>query len=334
MNSQNTLSEAPTKLTENNVSVTNQIESFSHQDEALKAVATEMTKDALDSLPDGEILPITFAFADVSASQPMGAFITDSYILGNAYDINLRSAPVVTTKSLKMGWYDTTTDEPLELEEIMDEVQSWGWDKDETENTMKLFVVWNQGETKIIKIDTHETNFESPEKNEVLSWIKRGVGGLNTLAKLPALITFTCAFFFYWHIVGWTGKSFKTVAHAAKAFYGVIRGIKVAPEGISCIEKIIGQKLNMKTWGGKFSKCSRIAKGLWMLGIVIGVGIAFYAWYQIASQGGWEDRAMAIGGVYFIISVLYILALELIALISGGVILVSQQFSFGTLHNL
>ncbi|MBN1190315.1 MAG: RICIN domain-containing protein, partial [Dehalococcoidales bacterium] len=74
LNSQNPLSSAPSALTDNDVTVTSQIESFSHYDEALAEISTVMTPDALDSLDENQVLPIIFAVENSSAGKALDEF--------------------------------------------------------------------------------------------------------------------------------------------------------------------------------------------------------------------------------------------------------------------
>ncbi|RLI11272.1 hypothetical protein DRO35_05320, partial [Candidatus Bathyarchaeota archaeon] len=92
LNSQNSLSDASDKLTENNVSVNHTIKSFSYSYEALENIVGNLTNTVLDSLPDDKLLPIIFAIKEVTASKSMESFINSTnYILGSNYDIDLTS---------------------------------------------------------------------------------------------------------------------------------------------------------------------------------------------------------------------------------------------------
>jgi len=182
LNSQNSLSSVPAKLTEHNVSVTHEIKHFSHQDAALIAVLN-MTRDALKSLPEGKTLPIAFAYADSFAGKGMRE-LSDGYILGNDYDVNLTDEPKITTKMIRMPWYNTTTDERLEPAEIIDEVKTWGLDDNETVNVATFLLIWSYGEGRITKIGVKECDFVQPEKNTVLVYIMEGVLALRILAGL------------------------------------------------------------------------------------------------------------------------------------------------------
>jgi hypothetical protein len=185
--SQNPLSSVPAKLTEHNVSVTHEIKHFAHQDAALIGMMN-MTRDALHSLPDGKTLPIAFAYADTFAGKAMRELGSGSYILGDDYDVNLTDEPEITTKIIKMPWYNTTTDERLEPAEIIDEVETWGLDDDEKAITTLLLLAWALGDMSMPRIGAHEADFYTPEKKEILERVSEGVDAMRWLAEASLII--------------------------------------------------------------------------------------------------------------------------------------------------
>jgi len=311
LNSQNGLSQQLGKLAENNVSVSHLGGSYSHQDEAVKAIATELTQNALAALPEGN-LPILFALEDTYADSSMDVFASDSsYELGNSYDIDLSTAEESTIKTLKMSWYDTSSDLLLDFDDIVDEVESWGGSEEEDEDTLKYLMVCQEGEIKLTKVGGIETITELPEKNETLQDIRTLSSGLRGLVLVPAV-----AYGFGFFMMAWNtkGVSLKAAGKAASNMYKLVRGIKVAPEGIKQLESVMGKSLG-KGQISKFSKLCRAAKVLGIIGFLAGVGISFYAFYQIASQHGWSSFGIALGALYGGLMLFYLVATVLIAMI-------------------
>lgn len=309
LNSQNSLLLAPDKLAENNHSLDYLIRSYAHQDEAMQGVAGDLLEQALDTLPDGRKLPVLFAMEDVSAGVNMEKFSTGSVtVSATHFVIDLTVQDKIVTKSLKVSWYDTGTDELLDFEEIIDVVTGWGWAPEEEENTVKLLLVCDQGEIKITNIDSTVTSKDLPERNQVLLKLQGGCGILRFMAMMPALMNGAGFFVNAWRTPGVT---LKTACRAASTFYSYIRGMKVTSQGITQVEKILGHTLNK----GLFAKFGRAAKVLKVAGIIIGVGISFYAFFQIASQQGWTDFGVTLGAVYGGLLLFYFAAVALIALI-------------------
>jgi hypothetical protein len=63
------VSDMPSDLIEHNVTVNSTIQSLSHQDEALMAVTSNMTPDALQSLPKDLIIPILYVFRYLASTS-------------------------------------------------------------------------------------------------------------------------------------------------------------------------------------------------------------------------------------------------------------------------
>jgi hypothetical protein len=166
--SNNTVAEAAAALPGLNVTVTSDIRQFAHTDAVLQEVAGNMTLSAVRSLPKGRTLPIAFSFADTAATDGMDGVVTDSYLLGDTYEIDLTAVPAITSKAIKLPWYDTSTEELLDLEGIMKEVRSWNWSAEEVANATILFMLWSSGEMSTTRIGSHDLQVDTPEKAEVL----------------------------------------------------------------------------------------------------------------------------------------------------------------------
>ena len=56
----------------------------------------------------------------------MDDLVSGSFTMGDTYAVDLGAAPVITTKTMKMTWYNTSTNESLEIDEVLTEIQEWG----------------------------------------------------------------------------------------------------------------------------------------------------------------------------------------------------------------
>jgi hypothetical protein len=250
------VADMPSILTANNVMVTSNTSSFSHQDEALVELVGNLTPDALDSLPDDMILPIFIAFEDNFTSKAMGDYVSGSYIMGDTYAVDLSAAPVITTKTMKMTWYNTSTNESLEIDAVLTEIQEWGQEKgldDDTLATMMgLVLAWDAGESTVIRVGSVDTEFDTIGKSDVLDAIESyGIAGVEVIATsiLP--------------------------------IYTVIRTFRMKPTVLAKALNIGRWKLLRSNWKsitkckvGWVGKLGRLDKALGIIGLIIEIGIA------------------------------------------------------------
>jgi DNA-binding ferritin-like protein (Dps family) len=328
--SQNTLSSVPAKLTEHNVSVTHKIKHFAHQDAALIGMMN-MTKDALHSLPEGKTLPIAFAYADSFAGKAMRE-LSDGYIMGTDYDVNLTDEPEITTKIIKMHWYNTTTDERLEPAEIIEEVETWGLDDDEKAITTLLLLAWALGEISMPGIGTHEADFFNPEKKRTLEMIGKGVRWADI-----------CAEFF---VIGGVYLIANYMNLLYKLFLGVdeawaIRLDEMGATRVASTEMLIQKFLLAKmtvTWEGAdytigdwmelfryqsaetralnevlagdvataTDRIMAVAKWIGRVLIILAVVLIIAEFLYIAYKEGWTGFGFALGAAYAIMGLIYL----------------------------
>jgi hypothetical protein len=308
LNSSNPLSDAPGILEGNNVSVSHDYVEYAHQDEALQGAAG-LTEQALDTLPDDQELPIAFAIEDQSASVWLDEVVGDNYVLGSSLSFDVTAEEVVTAKTLKMNWYDTAEDKPLDIEEIVAMVEGWAdYDAMEREQTLKLLLLWDMGEIEITSVGDRDISFDRTEGQFILLKIRGGFGGLKALSLAPGLILGAYTF-----LKTWAGAA--SLAQAGKAtatFYKVVRGVTVAPGSLASAESILGKSLSQSKW---LTRISRLARFCYVIGIVIGVGMAIWAFVEIGRQYNWSSRGTAAAAIYASLYLGYLVLLEMIALI-------------------
>ncbi|ADI74152.1 Ricin B lectin [Methanohalobium evestigatum Z-7303] len=294
---QTCIDEMPDKLhDEHNVTIDYQTGSAGHQDKALAMVTSKITPDILSSLPEDIIFPVIGVFEDDFRQTSMDDLAVESSVTGSSFDIDLKSQPLTTTKSMKMSWYDTGTDETLTTENVLEEVQEWGIDNSIDEDTlatfMNLVIAWETGETTVTKIGNIVTDFSSPEGDDVLD-------AINSFGI--ASVSFVCNL-----IIGGT------------ALYSYIAFTKIEP-----LAKIAGQtnwKL-MKAMSESISKVStgtlgfvnRASSVISAIGWAVVGAVAFYAFWSIAKSEGWSEYGVFVGSLYATLMVLYAVALWAIA---------------------
>ena len=112
-NATTTVYDIPSLLAAHDISLSVLSETFEHEDAALQWLTANATMKALDSLPDGKVMPLLFALEDRRASMDLANLVTISHILGNDLRMDLTTSDIVTTKSMKTPWYDTDGIQPL-----------------------------------------------------------------------------------------------------------------------------------------------------------------------------------------------------------------------------
>jgi len=181
-NSTNHVVDMPAILASNNVTVANQIDSFSHRDAAVEALTNDLTPNALASLPANSSLPIVTATEDLSVHLELSKFAANPLLMGNSFAVDLSGMPVLRTKALKTPWYNTSSYESLPIEALMAEIAAWSEDDDTSYNLMSLMLYWNTGEKSIATDGSPGTDDELVDLEQVKDTagkiVESGLAGL------------------------------------------------------------------------------------------------------------------------------------------------------------
>jgi hypothetical protein len=289
------VADMPPDLLAHTVTVNSTIRSFAHQDEALMAVASTMTPDALQSLPKDLFIPVLAAFEDRFTRKDMDDLLAAS---GTTFAIDLRSEPLITTKTMKMSWYNTSSNESLESEPILAELQDWGQAQGlSTENlaTLKsVALAWNVGETTVTSIGTDMTDFNYPEGLDVVNDIKDYglIDGLQFIAD--------------------------SVRRAGTAYY-FIKFMKLEATASAGSSGVKLMKASLKTWAktqtGFLKAVKRVAKALEALGWVVEIGLALYSFFAMSISSGWSGFGIFVGTLYATLSIIFAVLLYAISCI-------------------
>lgn len=295
---QTSLGRMPTVLEDHNVTVSSKMDFAGHQDEALAKMTGEMTSDALSDLPAGVILPVIGVFEDDCKYLTMDDMATGPYITGNSFNVDLGDRPLVTTKSMKMTWYDTDTNESVGTEDMLEEVRQWGMsrvlDEDTLATMMSLVLAWETGEYTVTRIGELETDFTFPEGYAILDAI--GNYGISAISFACNLITGTAAVYSYIAFV-----RIEPLANVAgQTSWKLLKAMFASVSKIS---------------NGFVGLANRIGNVLNVIGAIIVGALAFYAFWSIASEDGWSSFGVGIGAWYASLMILYAVALVAIAAI-------------------
>ena len=173
-NSTSNLLETPNLLNNQDIEIFSQLGSFSHKDEAFMSLTNELMPNVLSALQAGagsQVLPVINAFEDDFVSLDLSQMVPVT--AGTSWGANLTAEPIVTTKTLRMALYNTTTLRSLEPEDVISEVKTWETDPEAKTTLISLMVAWNVGEQLTTKVGSNLTIFQAdPQLNQITKNIK------------------------------------------------------------------------------------------------------------------------------------------------------------------
>ncbi len=158
-NSTTTLWDMPAILAANNVTILNRTESFVEKYQAFVQTSNELIPEVLNSLPANLILPIIIGNEDRSKTVELSDTLTGTYIMGSSKGINLTAVSLITGKTMRMSFFNTSSLKVLTFQEIMVEIEGWGLDTNSTIILMTMIWKWNVGESFVTKTDDLPTDF-------------------------------------------------------------------------------------------------------------------------------------------------------------------------------
>jgi hypothetical protein len=153
-NSDNHVADMPAVLDANNIDVDQQLATFAHRDSAMVSIANQMIPDALDSLPADVNLPVITLFEDSVASVDLSEF---DPTLSNSFNIDITAQPIMTSKTLKTNWYNTSDRQVMETGNVMANIKNLGQSDQTTYCLMTLMLYWNTGEQSLDGLGVPQT---------------------------------------------------------------------------------------------------------------------------------------------------------------------------------
>ncbi|UCG55092.1 MAG: hypothetical protein JSV32_02425, partial [Dehalococcoidia bacterium] len=244
-------------------------------------------EEALEIMPDGHILPILLAMEDHYASIELSEMESNSE--GSSFSTDLSEIPIVTAKMFLMNWFDTTTEEPIH-EDIITEMQQWDLEPDISEAVMKTVLAWMAGDYTITKIGTEEITFLTGEASQVLDTI----GAVLDLGLTG--VEFTRAIYGIYRYFA----SLPKITLSSLSLKGLFKGIIDTCKSIEAVRV------------GKVGKVNSVIRWVGAVGDLLALGVAFYAFFEIAISQGWSDVGVTLGIWYFDFYLAYGLALIVI----------------------
>ncbi|MDH5687329.1 MAG: hypothetical protein OEZ48_05675, partial [Candidatus Bathyarchaeota archaeon] len=248
--------------------------SFSHKDEAFQSMANEMTPDALNSLPGNRVLPVVAIVEDSFAGLDLSQIASGSYIAGYFLTADLTSEPIVTSKTLKTDWYNTSSHQALEIDDIVTEIWSWGSNETLFANLIGLAMAWNTGEQTITSIGSSVTKFETPEKELVNMQVRKiGKVGFKVLTKFVVAPSYRVI------------QSLRLLRNLKAAGWSI--SVKGSTSWLKIMKLQLKKAFSAKTL---LTSSSRIGNTMALIGAFVEIGLAIYSLFSIGESLDWSPQ--------------------------------------------
>lgn len=287
---------------EYNISVENIIKSFEHRDQALKALTKDMIQAALDNISSTDLLPVIAAVEDRSRSLDLSDLSDQTMDMGGILDLDVNDRDLITSRSLKTTWYNMSTDEPLELSEVAEEMRGWDISDDAKNTCIALTLAWGTGETRIISIGSTVIDYSSTlnEKTNV------------DLVALDIISESICCM-----------EGIKDIVYLVKATYCYVNPARVASlakaTGTTIDSLSDAMKAVSKIKTGALGVLNRIGTALEIIGILIDIAIVGYAIWAIGDAFGWTPTGTGVAVSYGILMAVYAASLIILSICGGPV---------------
>lgn len=155
----------------------------------------------------------------------MDELVSESYLAGANFTVDLTDVPVATEKGLKMGWYNLTTKESIEIDTVLTEIHVWGLanglDNDTLATMMSVILAWRVGESTVTRIGSVATTFDVPEVESVLELIK--TSGIANIGDVLQIVK--------------NSGTYKSISYTWMA----VQGVKTAFKGVLKINKLVNK---------------------------------------------------------------------------------------------
>ncbi|MBN1281179.1 MAG: RICIN domain-containing protein [Candidatus Thermoplasmatota archaeon] len=319
LRSQHTLPEMPGILQDTNVTINSSINTtFSHQDKAIAALMGQMIPAAvheLHNISTDETLPLLSAVEDHFTSITLDNLTHQGTLVDTPLLFDVTESPVITLKTYKINWFNTSTVEALPEDIIFNETLDWVLARglNETDDPslimINLVLAWNTGESMVTQIGDVPIGFNLPELPEVFDILTNYVW-----TSITALYDITES------IIKHARAAFNFLKTTLKALKSILTTLKLTKfaSGINKVLKAISaaQKAMNAAKATKFlSVMDKISVWLLIIDLYITAGIAWYIWFTIAIDQDWSDYGIALAFLVFYTFVLYSLVIILVGLV-------------------
>lgn len=293
-NNSNLLGDVPSILDGQNITCSADIENFDHSDEAMIHAMNVMRKKALDSLPEGVMLPVTLIMDDRSSSIFMIDILNASRGIKSEFDIDISEEPVIWSRVMKTTYYSMPADEALEMEEVMAGFRDMDLSDEALETILYYTVPWMVGDQIVLSIGTELEDFSYPEEpiaaQTVQLIIDVGITAITTLIDSVILVN--------------------SAIHLSKL--AKLGGTSMFSKGSLSLFKSIHSSMSA-TDHAKFGKWNKFGKVMLVVEVVIAVGMSIFALVTIGNAYDWSAVGTGIAVVYSVMMLAYSIALIVIA---------------------
>lgn len=301
-NSSNGLYDVPALLEDHSITtVFSDIQSFSHQDEALQAMMSTMLPSAVEYIEPGEVLPVIVGLEDEVISIEMSQ-LSDDYVLSGPLSFDLTTEPAIASKSLRSSWYTGGNETPMELFQVIDEVRNWDLNDSALITAVSLVSAWYCGEFAIASVGGMAVEYDCPE----VVFLDETVETIIQVSLMSIDIIFT----------------FVEILETAYAFCETFARLgtiaKTAGQSTWDLFKTTFNSVK-QTLAGSATVLERISTAMNIIGVIIAVGLSLYALFAIGEELGWGAVGTGIAVTYAVVMLAYSLALIALAAFGGPV---------------
>lgn len=296
-NSTNSLPGMTAVLAGHNISCSMDIASFEHRDEAFRYALSDMKDKALGSLKKGEMLPITLLVDDRFSSVYMTDILNASCSVGSNFQINIRDAPTIWSRTMKTSYYEMPAKEAVKAEDVLSRFHDMDISNEAIQTIMMYTVAWLAGDHVIISIGTDVREFAFPELDalaqSVINIIEYGIAAFSTLHESVILVNAAI----HLHRLAALGK------------------VSMFSKGSASLFSTIHESMSSVTHG-KFGTWNRLGKCLVVLEVVIAVAFSVYALIAIGNAMDWTAVGTFIAIVYSVMTLSYAIALIVLSTVA------------------
>jgi hypothetical protein len=273
-NATNSITQQPSILADNGVTVSSSFDSFTHRDKAFKSMGNDMIPSALAMLPAGAVLPIIIANEDHTRLLEMSEVLPGMIAHDPSFVLDVSSFPETTVRTLKTNFYNTSSYSALSLEEVMSEILSWELSETASFNILTMMMKWFNGEQLVSAIDNTPVPHEMPDDEAFNTAQTIVISSLEGLAGISEII--------------WIWKAFKEMRVLQKGGYGfnsIVRSLKIKNTGL--IGSWAKTSRNLGKINKGFYKGFKTAqKALAVFGVILDAALSIYAGILIADSIG------------------------------------------------
>ena len=296
-NNTNNMGDVTTFLTAQNLTLSSLTGSYDHTDLAMIDCINRLLDTAVSSLPDGSTLPVLTLVEDTTSKLDlMELTITGS----NSFMIDLGNEPAIRARMMKSTWYNAPSTEPLQPGQLIEEISSWGLNRNIGTDSASLLLFWATGDSTVMSVGDNVTVWNIPEVSldiysigmtifSTAKWMVGAplviIGGFKLILEIGAKVDILT----------------KAGAAIGKGLNSIIKALKIV--------KIVDTAKDVL----KF--LDTIGPILDMVGLIIDFGIGVFNLIMIVCSNGWDAFAASVATAQFMIQMAYSIVMFLIGLI-------------------